>query len=152
MVRRLYKRPQVDLDLDSIWDFIASDNVTAADRVLDRIGEVLDMLIHHPLAGRQRPELAPGLRSFPVGNYIVFYLPLDDSIEVVRILTVTSISHLTTWNSRRHHVDYERSSERSSQGVEFGHEDLSGQFEPSPSRGLARGGARRAVLAGARQQ
>jgi toxin ParE1/3/4 len=87
MAHRLYKRPQVDLDLDSIWDFIANDNVTAADQVLDRIGEVLDMLIHHPLAGRQRPELAPGLHSFPAGNYIVFYLPLDDGIEVVRILS-----------------------------------------------------------------
>ena len=87
MARRFYKRPQVDLDLDSIWDFIADDNPTAADRVLDRIGEVLDMLIRNPLAGRQRPELASGLRSFPAGNYIVFYLPLDDGIEVVRILS-----------------------------------------------------------------
>jgi toxin ParE1/3/4 len=87
MARRLYKRPQADLDLDSIWDFIANDNPSAADRVLDRIGEVLDMLIRNPLAGRQRPELAPGLRSFPAGNYIVFYLPLDDGIEVVRILS-----------------------------------------------------------------
>jgi hypothetical protein len=25
MARRLYKRSQVDLDLDSIWDFIADD-------------------------------------------------------------------------------------------------------------------------------
>jgi toxin ParE1/3/4 len=87
MAHRFYKRPQVDLDLDSIWDFIANENVTAADRVLDRIGEVLDMLIRNPLAGRQRQELTPGLRSFPAGNYIVFYLPLDDGIEVVRILS-----------------------------------------------------------------
>jgi toxin ParE1/3/4 len=87
MARRLYKRPQVDLDLDSIWDFIANDNPIAADRVLDRIGEVLDMLLRNPLAGRERPELAPSLRSFPAGNYIVFYLPLNDGIEAVRILS-----------------------------------------------------------------
>jgi toxin ParE1/3/4 len=87
MARRLHKRPQVVLDLDSIWDFIASDNITAADGVMDRIGEVLDMLIHNPLAGRQRSELARGLHSFPAGNYIVFYFPLDDGIEVVRILS-----------------------------------------------------------------
>ncbi|HKD56023.1 MAG TPA: type II toxin-antitoxin system RelE/ParE family toxin, partial [Hyphomicrobiaceae bacterium] len=41
----------------------------------------------NPLAGRQRPELTPGLRSFPTGDYIVFYLPLADGIEVVRILS-----------------------------------------------------------------
>jgi len=28
----------------------------------------------------------PALRSLPVGNYLVFYLPLDDGIEVVRVL------------------------------------------------------------------
>jgi plasmid stabilization system protein ParE len=35
---------------------------------------------------RGRGELAASLRSFPVGNYIVFYLPLPDGINVVRIL------------------------------------------------------------------
>jgi hypothetical protein len=39
-----------------------------------------------PGAGRERGELAASLRSFPVGNYIVFCLPLPDGINVVRIL------------------------------------------------------------------
>jgi toxin ParE1/3/4 len=38
------------------------------------------------LIGRSRDELAPGMRSFPVGRYVVFYLPLDDGIDVVRVL------------------------------------------------------------------
>jgi toxin ParE1/3/4 len=44
------------------------------------------MLTDHPLAGRQRPELAPNLRSFPVGNYIIFYIPGPQGIELVRVL------------------------------------------------------------------
>lgn len=45
------------------------------------------MLARQPQAGRLRPELhVPELRSFPVGNYVVFYLPLPDSVNIVRIL------------------------------------------------------------------
>jgi toxin ParE1/3/4 len=54
MARRLYKRPQVDLDLDSIWDFIANDNPIAADRVLDRIGEVLRWTLYLTLSDHWR--------------------------------------------------------------------------------------------------
>jgi hypothetical protein len=32
------------------------------------------------------PELQRGLRSFPVGSYLVFYLPLPDGVEVVRVM------------------------------------------------------------------
>jgi len=55
--------------------------------MLDRIDRVLRMLSEHPKAGRERPELAPELRSFPVGNYIVYYLPLTNGIDVVRVLS-----------------------------------------------------------------
>jgi toxin ParE1/3/4 len=53
---RFRKRPQADLDLDSIWTFIAADNVRAADSLVERIGEVFEMLLHNPLAGRARPD------------------------------------------------------------------------------------------------
>jgi toxin ParE1/3/4 len=44
------------------------------------------MLVDNPQAGRDRPELAPNLRSFPVGNYLIFYCPTHNGIEVVRVL------------------------------------------------------------------
>jgi len=33
-----------------------------------------------------REDLAPSLRSFPVGNYLIFYRPITDGVEVVRML------------------------------------------------------------------
>jgi len=36
--------------------------------------------------GRARVELAPGVRSLPFGRYVIFYLPLHDGIDVVRVL------------------------------------------------------------------
>jgi toxin ParE1/3/4 len=86
MANRARKTPQTEIDLTSIWDFIGHDNIRAADALLVRIEAAFDMLAANPLAGRARDDLAPKIRSFPVGNYIVFYLPLSDGIEVVRVL------------------------------------------------------------------
>jgi toxin ParE1/3/4 len=83
---RFYKRRQVDLDLDSIWGFIAADSENAADRQVARIVEVFEMLMQNPRAGRERPDLQKHLRSFPVGNYVVFYIPVPDGIEIVRVM------------------------------------------------------------------
>jgi toxin ParE1/3/4 len=38
------------------------------------------------LAGREWPELRSNLRSFPVGNTIIFYRALPDGVEVVRVM------------------------------------------------------------------
>jgi toxin ParE1/3/4 len=36
--------------------------------------------------GRARDELAPGIRSFPFGRYLIFYLPISGGIDIVRFL------------------------------------------------------------------
>jgi hypothetical protein len=36
--------------------------------------------------GRVRDELAADLRSFPFGRYVIFYEPIEDGIDVVRVL------------------------------------------------------------------
>jgi toxin ParE1/3/4 len=80
------KRPQAELDLTSIWDFIARDNIKAADALLIRIETAFDMLAQSPFAGRARGDLAADVRSFPIGSYVIFYLPLPDGVEVIRVL------------------------------------------------------------------
>jgi toxin ParE1/3/4 len=87
VANRIRRLPQADLDLDSIWSFIAADNVRAADRQIERIGEMLEMLLQNPLAGRERTSLRQDLRSFPVGSYIIFYIPVSGGIEVVRVMS-----------------------------------------------------------------
>jgi toxin ParE1/3/4 len=73
-------------DLLELWVHIARDNVDAADRLLDRIDEVCTKLAASPELGRSRDELAPGLRSFPVGRSIIFYRPRPGGIELARVL------------------------------------------------------------------
>ena len=73
-------------DLNEIWEYIAQDNLDAAERLVERIEELCELLAQRPQLGRRREELAPGLRSFPAESYFIFYQPIPDGIEVVRVL------------------------------------------------------------------
>lgn len=84
---KVLRRPQAEADLDDIWWYIAQDNPDAADLFLDKIEERLYALAQFPDMGITRDELMPLLRSMGIGNYLIFYLPLADGIEVVRILS-----------------------------------------------------------------
>lgn len=80
------KSPQTEIDLTSIYNFIADDSVKAADAWLKRIEDSFDMLAQTPMAGRARDDLSVNLRSFPVGRYVIFYIPVSDGVEVVRVM------------------------------------------------------------------
>jgi toxin ParE1/3/4 len=77
---------RVERDLEEIWDYIAVDNPDAAERCLRQIDAQFQKLMHSPYIGRGRKDLAAGLRSFAVGNYVIFYRALCDGIEVARVL------------------------------------------------------------------
>lgn len=79
-------RPRALADLAGIWAFIAEDSVNQADRFAALVDRQFRALARQPHMGRSRPELAADLRSFPVGNYVVFYVPRSKGIEVVRVL------------------------------------------------------------------
>lgn len=83
---RVTRRPLAETDIVEIWDYIANDGFVAADRWVDRLDRQFQVLAMQPMMGRARDELAPGVRSFPFGRYVVFYLPLDGGIDVVRVL------------------------------------------------------------------
>lgn len=83
---RVLRRPFAGADIADIWDYIAEDSVRRADAWVDRLDTRLRTLSIQPMIGRARDELAPGVRSLPFGRYVIFYQPLDDGIDVVRVL------------------------------------------------------------------
>jgi toxin ParE1/3/4 len=83
---RIIRKPAVQEDLDNIWLYIAQDNIAAADRIIDLFEEKCRMLADSPMIGRTRDELAPSLRSFPIGKHIIFYRPVSGGIEIIRVL------------------------------------------------------------------
>jgi toxin ParE1/3/4 len=83
---RLLLTPEASNDLIQIGLYIEADSPTNADRFLRKIEDAMRRLSEFPGMGQRRDDLAPDLRSFPVGNYLIFYLPLRDGIDVVRVL------------------------------------------------------------------
>ena len=73
-------------DVNEILAYIARDNRQAAWRLIERFEGRAEKLAHASGIGRPRDELRPGLRSFAVGNYVLFYLPVSDGIEIIRVL------------------------------------------------------------------
>jgi len=82
----ILKRPRALFDLSEIWSYVAEDSVSNADRFAARIDKAFTLLARRPGLGRARHELYPSLRSFVVRKYVVFYLPLANGIDVIRVL------------------------------------------------------------------
>ena len=79
-------RPRALADLAGIWAYIAEGSVRHADRFAALINSEFRTLARQPHMGRSRPELATNLRSFPVGSYVIFYVPLPKGVEIGRVL------------------------------------------------------------------
>ena len=73
-------------DLEKITRYIGARNPAAAMRLTDRMEAECWWLARDPRVGQPRPDLAPDLRFFPVGNYLIFYRESDDGIQVIRVI------------------------------------------------------------------
>lgn len=83
---RIQETLQAQADLADIWQYIARNDEAAADRVLEMIDQKLILLSDSPYLGKERFDLSSELRSFAVKNYLIFYRPLNNGIEVIRVL------------------------------------------------------------------
>jgi toxin ParE1/3/4 len=84
---QLFISEQASHDLEDIWLYIANDSPQAADTFLDSILEQCQLFCSSPEMGRAREELLPGIRSFSIKRYVIFYRVIPCKIEVVRILS-----------------------------------------------------------------
>ena len=73
-------------DLHEINDYISRDSHTAAERFVDLIENTCRTLATHPAMGQSCEQLAANLRLFTVGNYVIFYRPIDNGVEIVRVV------------------------------------------------------------------
>jgi len=79
----LVLRPRALADLAEIWAYIAEDSPEQADAFADLLATKFETLARRSGMGRPRPELATDLRSFTVGRYVIFYLPISRDIEAL---------------------------------------------------------------------
>ena len=86
-MKRAKLSDMAEANLREIWSFIAKNNQPAADRHVDLLIAKCQSLAEFPGMGRERTELSPGLRGFPVDNYMIFYRETDFGIDVIRVLS-----------------------------------------------------------------
>jgi toxin ParE1/3/4 len=81
--------PRADADLDDIWVYVAreSGNMEVANRLVDALTDRFYLLTNFPQAGRKREaEFGAGVRSFPVGEYIILYLVEGGDVLILRVV------------------------------------------------------------------
>lgn len=79
--------PDAFADLDQLWEFIAANNVDAADRMIAEVFDTLGTLTASPHIGHHRPDLtARPLRFQRVRDYLIAYAPDEQPLWVVAVL------------------------------------------------------------------
>jgi toxin ParE1/3/4 len=74
-------------DLDDICEYIGQQNLTAASKLFDAIRKKCKLVANFPNMGKSYSKLAANLRGFIIEDYVVFYYPRNDGIDIVRIVS-----------------------------------------------------------------
>jgi plasmid stabilization system protein ParE len=79
--------PEAYSDLTEIWEYIAADNLDAADRVIDEVYEAITFLIRFPKTGHSRADLTSRpLRFHIVRDYVIAYAPDEKPLVMIAVL------------------------------------------------------------------
>jgi plasmid stabilization system protein ParE len=75
-----------ELDLDEIWEYIAHDNINAADRWIRKWFDAFEAIARNPGIGHKRQDLTDyPLLFWPVGAYLVLYRVQSERTEIVAV-------------------------------------------------------------------
>jgi toxin ParE1/3/4 len=87
-VKRIRVSSRAERDLDEIWYEIAkrSGSTEIANGVVDSITDIFPLFGSNPEAGRNRDEIEPGVRSFAVEKYIIYYRKSGHHLVIARII------------------------------------------------------------------
>lgn len=73
-------------DLNNICEYIARNSSKAASELFDVIRQKCKVVAEFPNMGKPYERLASNLRGFRVRDYLIFYYPRADGIDIARVL------------------------------------------------------------------
>jgi toxin ParE1/3/4 len=86
-MREIIFAPLAQRDLQEAWEYIASDNVTAADKLVDHIHRAIEMLAGMPGMGHERRDSpSPRYRFWTVRPYVIAYRYSSKRLTIIRLL------------------------------------------------------------------
>ena len=75
-------------DMLALWEYIAKDDLDAANRVREAIYDAVANLVSFPGMGHRRADLGDDtLRIWPVFSYLIIYRFKAEPLEIVRVLS-----------------------------------------------------------------
>jgi toxin ParE1/3/4 len=85
-MREIRLASSAQLDLLDIWLYESAKSTEIADRRIDEITSTYENFLDFPEMGRSRDELSPGYRSFPKGQFVIFYRLIPEGVEIIRVV------------------------------------------------------------------
>lgn len=73
-------------DLNEICDYISRNNPRTASELFDIIRQKCKLVAEFPNMGKPYERLASNLRGFRVRDYLIFYYPRADGIDIARVV------------------------------------------------------------------
>ncbi len=84
---RVYLTANASDDLDEIADHIALDRPSAAENWLRLTYQLFDLFAAQPGMGEMFSARSAGIvRRFSHGSYVVYFRPMNDGAEILRVL------------------------------------------------------------------
>ena len=87
-MKHYYVSELAERELVEIWDYIAAENKTAADKLMERFFDAFEKLGEMPEMGHRREDLTSRpVRFWSIDRYMVIYKPEPLPIEIVRVVS-----------------------------------------------------------------
>ena len=75
-----------EADLIAVWLQVAADGgLNRADDYISKLQAICELLASQPDMGVNRPDIAKGVRSFPVDRYVIYYEHFGPKLSVLRV-------------------------------------------------------------------
>lgn len=79
--------PQAVADLDDIWRFSAERwSIGQADRYIDDLVRIFEMISAMPTLARERAEFKPPVRIHVHESHLIIYMIAEDRVTILRLL------------------------------------------------------------------
>ena len=75
-----------EADLVEVWLQVADEGgLNQADEYISKLQAICELIASQPDMGLNRPDIAKGVRSFPVDRYVIYYEQYDPMLSVLRV-------------------------------------------------------------------
>jgi toxin ParE1/3/4 len=87
--RSIHISRKANAEIAAAWDYTAREHgIVEADSYVAAMDRVMAMALQYPNIGSDYSEVRDGYRKLISGSHLIFYIPHDGGIEIMRVLHV----------------------------------------------------------------